>query len=163
MESQDIVSMGDQMARDILASPALAGRTTPPRIILDAAYLKNESSSLFNKSLITDNLRVGLLRAAQGRIVFVGREYVDMVEKERLLKREGVTTPGTGRSSSATAGADYRLGGRIASLDQVDPRTGTNARFHQITFELVDLETSVIVWSNMYMFKKAAQDDIIYR
>lgn len=163
IESQDIQSMTDQMTRDILASPALAGRSTPPRVILDAAYFDNESSSRINKNILTDRIRVGLMRSSQGRMVFVGREYVDMVEKERLLKREGVTTPGTGNMSGATAGADYRLGGRITSLDEVNPRTGLADRYHQITFEMIDLETSQIVWSGIYEFKKASQDDILYR
>ena len=36
-------------------------------------------------------------------------------------------------------------------------------RYSQIIFEMVDLETSEIVWSGIYEFGKAAQDDIIYR
>jgi penicillin-binding protein activator len=36
-------------------------------------------------------------------------------------------------------------------------------RYNKIIFEMIDLETAEIVWSNMYELSKAAQDDNIYR
>ncbi len=162
MGSQDIISMTDRMVRDMLASPMLAGRSTPPRVIIDAAYFHNESTSRINKNSITDRLRTNLNRASQGRMSFIGRHYADMVEKERQLKRTGVTDAGTQGTTLRVAGADYRLGGRITSLDAVH-QTGLTSRYHQIIFEMIDLETSEIVWSNLYEFRKIAQDDIIYR
>lgn len=163
MESQDIISMSDKMARDMLAQPQLVSRPNPPRIILDSEYFRNEGSSRVNKNLITDRLRVDLNRSAQGRLLFVGREFVAAVETERRLKREGVTDQGSIRNTQATAGADFRLTGRIATSDAVDPKSGLTQRFTQITFELIDLEYSTIVWSNIYDYAKASQDDIIYR
>jgi penicillin-binding protein activator len=163
IESQDIASMTDQMLRDILATPGLADRMPPPRVIIDSAYFTNESSSRINKNLITDRLRVELTRASRGRLVFVGRHLSNMVEAERQLKRDGVTDAGTIRSTKGTAGADYRLGGRLTSQDAVSGKSGNVSRFQQITFELVDLEYGTIVWSGIYEYKKTAQDDIIYR
>jgi PBP1b-binding outer membrane lipoprotein LpoB len=163
MESQDIVSMTDRMMRDILANPAIAGRSTPPRIIIDSEYFANDSSSRINKNSITDRLRVELTRAAQGRLVFVARHYGDMVSREREAKRNGDTDRGTIRTTKAKAGADFRLGGRITSLDAASKSTGTVSRYHQITFELVDLEYETIAWSGLYEFRKEAQDDVLYR
>ncbi|CAG1019339.1 hypothetical protein BURC_04213 [Burkholderiaceae bacterium] len=163
VESQDVISMTDKMMRDILATPQIAGRTTAPRIILDSAYFMNDSSSRINKNAITDRLRVELNRSAGGRIIFLGRHYGDMVAKERELKREGGADGGTIRSTKAQAGADFRLGGRITSLDAASSKSGTVSRYHQITFELVDLEFGNIAWSGLYEFRKEAQDDIVYR
>jgi PBP1b-binding outer membrane lipoprotein LpoB len=163
MEAQDIVSSTDKMVRDILSNPAIAGRSTPPRIIIDSEYFANDSSSRVNKNLITDRLRIELNRAAQGRLVFVARHYGDMVSKEREAKRSGETDRGTIRSTKAKAGADFRLGGRITSLDANSARTGTLSRYHQISFELIDLEYETIAWSGMFEFKKEAQDDVLYR
>jgi hypothetical protein len=163
MEAQDIVSSTDKMVRDILSNPAIAGRSTPPRIIIDSEYFANDSSSRVNKNLITDRLRIELNRAAQGRLVFVARHYGDMVSKEREAKRSGETDRGTIRSTKAKAGADFRLGGRITSLDANSSRTGTLSRYHQISFELIDLEYETIAWSGLFEFKKEAQDDVLYR
>jgi len=163
IESQDIVGMTDQMMRDMLTEPRLANAATPPHVIIDAEYFRNESASRLNVNSITDRLRVSLTRAAQGRMQFVGRNYADMVAKERELKRQGVVDRATLPGAKAQKGGDYRLGGRITSLDSRDPRSGQMQRYNQIVFEMVDLETSEIVWSGIYEFAKAAQDDIIYR
>jgi PBP1b-binding outer membrane lipoprotein LpoB len=160
VEAQDIVSSTDKMVRDILSNPAIAGRTTPPRIIIDSEYFANDSSSRVNKNLITDRLRIELNRAAQGRLVFVARHYGDMVAKEREAKRSGETDRGTIRSTKAKAGADFRLGGRITSLDANSAASGTLSRYHQISFELIDLEYETIAWSGLFEFKKEAQDDV---
>ena len=163
IESQDVASMTDEMMRDMLTEPRLANASMPPNIIIDAEYLQNESSSRINKNIITDRLRVGLNRASRGRMQFVGRQYADMVQSERNIKRAGVTDGGTIGAARAQMGGDYRLGGRITSIDARDPRTGMIQRSHQIIFEMVNLETAQIVWSGMYEMSKAAQDDIIYR
>ncbi|CUA86718.1 penicillin-binding protein activator LpoB [Pseudidiomarina woesei] len=163
VESQDIMAVTDQMMRDMLSNPQLMNREVSPRIIIDSQYFTNESSSRINKNMLTDRLRINLNRAANGRLTFVGREYADMVEKERDLKRMGVVDGGTIRSTQATAGADFRLVGRIMSLDAMDAQSQERSRYHQITFELVDLELGTYVWSGMYEFKKSAQDDIMYR
>jgi PBP1b-binding outer membrane lipoprotein LpoB len=163
IESQDIVGATDQMMRDMLANPALAGQAKPPRVIIDAEYFVNESTTRINMNSITDRLRVNLNRAANGRMVFVGRQNIAMVEKERELKREGKVDGGTIRSTKATAGADYRMAGRISSLDSMSSRTGEASRYTQIVFEMLDLELGTVVWSGIYEFKKSGQDDVIYR
>ena len=163
MQANDITAMTDKMVRDLLSTPALVNRPTPPRIIVDSQYFTNEGSSPVNKNLLTDRLRSNLLRASQGRLVFVARSSIDVVEKERALKRQGTVDSGTIRSTQATAGADFRLVGRIATRDAVDQSTGMKQRYTQVTFELIDLEYGTLIWSNQYEYQKAAQDDIVYR
>lgn len=163
IESRDLVAMTDRMVRDMLANPILAGRQPSARVVLDAEYFRNESSSRIDKNLITDRMRIELNRAAAGRMIFLGRHYGDMVSAERQAKRDGQLTQGTLGMAAAQAGADFRLGGRIASQDAVRASAGMVSRFHQIIFEMVDLETGIIVWSDMYDFKKTAQDDVVYR
>ncbi|RJG11642.1 penicillin-binding protein activator LpoB [Massilia cavernae] len=163
VESQDVVSMTDKMVRDILSNAQVAGRATAPRVIIDSEYFSNDSSTRMNKNAITDRLRVELNRASNGRLVFVARHYGNMVDKEREAKRAGEADRGTIRTTKAQAGGDFRLGGRITSMDAASTGTGNVSRYHQITFELIDLEYGTIVWSGIYEFKKEARDDIIYR
>lgn len=163
VESQDIVSMSDQMMRDMLTIPQLMNAKTPPRVIIDSKALRNESSEIIDKALITDRIRVYLNRAAQGRIRFIGREYADVVEMERDLKDSGQVDVGTKGRTRAMAGADYRLVGRIGTRDAVDPRTGMRSRYSMYTFELLDVEYGDLVWSNLYEFKKETADNVVYR
>ena len=162
-ESQDIVSMSDAMVRDLLNVPELMNRPTPPRIIVDPKYFRNESSEIIDKALITDRIRVNLIRSAQGRMRFIGREYAAAVEEERDLKDSGKVDVGTTGRTRAQAGADYRLVGRIGTRDAIDTKTGTTSRFSQYTFELLDMEYGEIIWSNLYEFKKENRDDVVYR
>ena len=163
VESQDISSMTDKMVRDLMSNAYIVARKTAPRIIIDEQYFKNQSSSRINKALITERLMINLNRASRGRLVFLEREAIEMVEAERNLKRSGHLSEGALGSTNKIYGADYRMTGKIMSLDAISNSKGGNSRYHQITFKLVDLESGAIVWSNMYEFKKAAQTDVIYR
>jgi hypothetical protein len=163
IESQDIISMTDAMLRDLLSVPQLMSAATPPRIVVDAQYFKNESSEILDKAMITDRLRVGLNRAAAGRVRFIGRQYFDMVQLERDAKDQGIVDVGTTGSTRAQAGIDYRLVGRIGTRDAVDTRTGTTSRYSMYTFELIDMEYGELIWSNIYEFKKENRDDVVYR
>lgn len=165
IEGQDIVGMSDQMMRDMLANVRLVrgASASAPRVIIDAQYFSNDSTQPINRNLITDRLRVSLNRAAAGRMTFVGRQYAQAVEAERSLKRAGVTDSGTTGLTRATSGADFRLGGRIASLDQRSTRTGLIQRYTQITFEMFDLESGEVVWSGLYELARSGADDVLYR
>lgn len=163
IESQDVISMTDEMMRDILASPGIAGRGIPPMVIIDDNYFYNESSSVINKRLITERLMIGLNRSAQGRLIFIDRNSMEMVEKERELKRQGYASQGTLGQTGHVAGGDFRLTGRIMSQDKAQAGSGKVSRYTQIAFKLIDLETGIAAWAGLYEFSKFAQDDIIYR
>jgi len=163
IEGQDIVSMTDQMMRDMFADPALAQRQKAPRVVIDSQYFRNEGSQAINRDLITDRLRANLNRASQGRLTFLTRNNLTMVASERDLKREGATDTGTTGMTKAMMGADFRLTGTISTLDSRNPKTGMMQRYNQISFEMVDLESGEIVWSGLYEFARAGADDVVYR
>lgn len=163
IESQDIIAMTDQMMRDMLAEKIFADTGKRPRVIIDSEYFVNESSQAINRNLITQRLLINLNRAARDRMQFINRQQAAMVERERALKRSGTTDIGTTGLARAQLGADYRLSGRIASLDKRNTRTGMVQRLTQISFEMTDLETGEFVWAGLYEFERAAADDVIYR
>lgn len=163
IESQDIEAMADKMARDLLATPMIAGRSVAPRIILDDSDFVNRGAQAFDKGMITDSLRVRLNRAAQGRMLFLDNEHMATVQGTRELKRAGVTDVGTTGLTKAVAGADFKLVGTIRSLSEKNGNTGRVQRRTQITFEMTDQESGVLVWSNDYAFQKSAADDIVYQ
>jgi hypothetical protein len=163
IEGQDINSMSDRMVRDMLQSPLLANAATPPQVVVDSQYFTNESSQQIDKNIIVDRLNNDLNNSAHGRMVFVSREAAAMVAQERDLKRQGVTDSGTVGLARAQAGVDYRLVGRITSADQIDRTTGQTQRLTQISFQMIDMERSTIVWSGLYSIDRAAADDVVYR
>jgi curli biogenesis system outer membrane secretion channel CsgG len=94
---------------------------------------------------------------------FIDRTHLDAIERERDLKRQGVTDSGTVGMTRAVAGSDYLLRGAISSQDSRSARSGMTQRYNQISFEMVDVESSEIVWSGLYEFSRAAADDVVYR
>ena len=163
VESQDIDAMVDKMARDLLATSSIAGRSVSPRIIMDDSDFMNKGAQAFDKGMITDSLRVKLNRAAQGRMMFVDRQHLGTVVRERELKRDGTTDVGTTGLTRAVSSADFKLVGTIRTLNGKNVNTGAVQRRTQITFEMTDLESDVLVWSNEYTFQKTAADDIVYQ
>lgn len=159
--SRDIASMADLTIRDLLTRPDIAGRPTAPRIVIDGEFFRNQSSQRIDREMITDSLRVQLNRAANGRLRFVNRENLMAVDRERSLKYEGVTDGGT-MARRAIAGADYQLIGKITSLDSRSTKSGTYQRRTQIIFELLDLETSELVWTGEpYVILRASDEDVV--
>ena len=161
VESYDIQSACKSMVGKMLANPLLANASRPPQIILDSQYFSVRTSSRLDKDMLVDLLRTQLVGAANGRMIFVGREYAGMVENERALKRDGVVDTATTSAAAKTLGADYRLGGRITELTQVD--SGRTEKYTQIVFEMVDQESAQIVFSDTYSFKKAQELGQAYR
>lgn len=162
-ESGDIVAMTDKIVAEISNIPAFFEAKDPPRIVVDALYFKNEGSTRIDKNLITDRIRMGLIQSAKGRLFFVSRDNLDMMLQELKLKQVGIVKlDDEGDSESKIVAADYRLGGRITTRDVVT-NTGEISRFHQILFELIEIRTGSIIWSEIHDFKKVAQDDVIYR
>ena len=75
----------------------------------------------------------------------------------------GHTDAGTLTQAKAQLGVDYRLRGRLTSTEQIQPSQGLIQRYNQVTFEMVNVETSEIVWTGLYQVARAGADDVIYR
>lgn len=164
IESRDIDSISDRVVRDLIARPDIVSNGKPPRVVVDSEKFRNDSTQRIDRNMITDALRASLNRSAAGRIRFISRESMDIIMRERELKRSGVADTGTRGMTQGIAGLDYQMIGKMTSLDNRDSKTGLMQRRTQIIFELVDMETGEIPWtSEPYVILRAAGDDVIYR
>lgn len=164
VESRDIDAMSDQVVRELMSRPDLVGGAEPPRIVVDSEGFRNDSMQRIDRNMITDALRASLNRAAAGRIRFISREAMNLVMRERELKRSGTADVGTRGLTRAIAGLDFQMIGKMTSLDTRDGKSGLSQRRTQLTFELVDMETGELPWTSQpYVILRAAGDDIVYR
>lgn len=159
VESQDLVSVTDQMARSILRIPQIADATTPPIIVLDP--VENKTRFPINKDIFLTRLRSELNKKALGKVTFLARDRMAALEKERNLKREGSVTSSSDAGVQEFKGADYFLTG---TLEGMTTRTAAGTSDYILyAFQLIDARTSAIVWEDNAEMKKQGLEDAAYR
>ncbi len=159
IESQDLVSVADKMARSILAIPQIANAATPPTIVLDP--VDNQTRFPINKDMFLTYIRAQLNSKALGKVQFLDRASMATLEKERNMKREGAVTASSNPAVQEFKGADYFLTGTLQGLS-TRTSAGTSD-YIQYAFRLTDARTSVIVWEDLATIKKQGLEDAAYR
>src|SRR5436190_18883665 len=90
VESQDLVAVTDKMARGILNVRQIANAQGTPRIALDPVM--NETRFPINKEIFLTRIRAQLTEKSRGKVIFLARERMAALEKERQLKQAGQVT-----------------------------------------------------------------------
>lgn len=159
IESQDIVAVTDKMVRSILGTPQIANAQGTPRIVLDP--VKNETRFPINKELFLTRIRAQLNSKAQGKVLFLARDRMQTLERERQLKQSGQVTASADPNVTEFRGADYFLTG---SLQGSTTRAGGGTSDYVLyAFQLIDARTSEIVWEESAEIKKQGLEDAAYR
>jgi PBP1b-binding outer membrane lipoprotein LpoB len=159
VESQDLVAVTDKMARSLLAIPQIAHAQTPPYIVLDP--VNNETRFPINKDLFLTRIRTELNKRCLGKVLFLDRERMATLERERNLKREGNVTTSSDPAVQEFRGADYFLTGTLGGMS-TRTKAGTSD-YILYAFRLTDARTSVIVWEDSADMKKQGLEDAAYR
>jgi PBP1b-binding outer membrane lipoprotein LpoB len=159
IESQDLVAVTDKMARSILGIPQITRAQTPPRIVIDP--VNNDTRFPINKDLFTDRIRFELNSKATGRVIFLARDKMAALERERALKQSGQVTASADPNVVEFRGADYFLTGKLGGLTT---RTSAGTSDYILySFQLIDARTSEIVWEDAAEIKKQGLEDAAYR
>jgi len=159
VESQDLVMVADKMSRSILGVPQIANAATPPTIVLNP--VDNQTRFPINKDLFLTRIRYQLNSKARGKVVFLARNQMEELEKERNRKREGAVTASSDPSVQEFKGADYFLTGSLQGLS-TRTKAGTSD-YILYDFHLIDARTSAIVWEDAAELKKQGLEDAAYR
>ena len=159
VESQDLVTVTDKMARSILAIPAIARAQVQPSIVLEPVV--NNTRFPINKDMLLTRIRVELNKHALDRVSFLDREMMKTLERERALKQSGQVTASANPNVVEFGGADYFLTGKLEGLaTRTSQGTGDYILY---AFRLTDARTSRIVWEDSYEIKKQGLEDAAYR
>jgi penicillin-binding protein activator len=159
MESQDLVAVTDKMARSILGIPQIANAQGTPRIVLDP--VKNETRFPINKDIFLTRIRVLLNSKAQGKVLFLARDRMQTLERERALKQSGQVTANADPNAVEFKGADFFLTGSLQSL--TTRTTAGTGDYVMYAFQLIDARTSDIIWEDFAEIKKQGLEDAAYR
>jgi PBP1b-binding outer membrane lipoprotein LpoB len=159
IESQDVVTVADKMARDIMGVPQIARAQGVPRIVL--LPVKNETRFPINKDLFLKQIRATLNERSGGKVLFLARDRMADLEKERQMKQAGQITSTTDPNINQFKGADFMLTGELTGLT-TRSSAGTSD-YVLYTFQLLDPNTSDILWEGSHQIKKQGLEDAAYR
>ena len=159
VESQDLVSVTDKMARSVLSTPEIARAQGTPRIVL--LPVQNETRFPINKDIFLTRIRTQLNSKAMGKVRFLARDQMAALEKERDLKRSGAVTSSSDPNIVEFKGADFFLTGK---LQGISTRTSAGTSDYILySFQLIDPRTSDIIWEDSAEIKKQGLEDASYR
>jgi penicillin-binding protein activator len=159
VESQDLVAVTDKMARSILGIPQIANAQGQPRIVLDP--VKNETRFPINKDIFLTRIRTQLNGKAAGKVIFLARDRMEALEKERALKQSGQVSASANPNVNEFKGADFFLTGTLQGLST---RTSSGTSDYILyAFQLIDARTSDIIWEDSAEIKKQGLEDAAYR
>ncbi len=159
IESQDIVSVTDKMSRDILSVPEIANAKGVPRVVL--LPVKNETRFPINKDIFLDEIISRLSEKAAGKVRFLARDRIADLERERQMKQSGQVTSSTDPNVNQFKGADFFLTGKL--IGQTTKTSAGTSDYILYTFELIDPNTSDIIWRGSDRIKKQGLEDAAYR
>ncbi len=159
VESQDLVAVTDKMARSILGVKQIANAQGTPRIVLDPVV--NETRFPINKDIFLTRIRTQLNSKSAGRVLFLARDRMATLQKERELKQSGQVTANADPNVVEFKGADFFLTGKLQGLTT---RTGAGVSDYVLySFQLIDARTSDIIWEDSAEIKKQGLEDAAYR
>jgi PBP1b-binding outer membrane lipoprotein LpoB len=159
VESQDLVSVTDKMARSILSVKEIVNAQGTPRVVLDPVV--NNTRFPINKDIFLTRIRTELNSKASGKVRFLARDRMSALEKERDLKQQGLVTSNSDPRAVEFKGADFFLTGK---LDGMSTRTSKGTSDYILySFQLIDARTSDIIWEDSAEIKKQGLEDAAYR
>ena len=159
IESPELVAVADKMARSIVGIPQIANATTPPVIIIDP--VDNQTRFPINKDMFLTRIRAELNHQAAGKVSFLARDRMGVIQKERTLKQQGQVTSSSDPNVQELKGADFILTGELQGLST---RTSQGTSDYILyDFHLIDVRTSAIIWEDTAEMKKQGLEDAAYR
>ena len=162
IEATDIRTVSRKMAESILNVPQIMNAQGSPKIAL--LPVKNSTRFIINKDIFTKKIRIQLNQNAQGKMVFLARYRIDDILKERKIKRPTESEEADNVSHSKLVdimGIDFYLTGELMGLSKANQ--GDRSDYISMSFQLIDAETSEIIWENEYEVKRVGTSGVVYQ
>lgn len=159
VESQDLVTISEKMARGILGADPIANAKGKPVVVLEP--IDNDTRFPIDKEIFLTLIRDKLLEHAASKISFVAREHIEKLEAERDRKLAGQVTGGEKIQGNKFKGADFILTGTFKGISSRG--TAGASDYVLYSFQLIDPESSEILWGGNHQIKKQGKDDVTYR
>lgn len=158
--AQDLRKLSEQVADEIAQSDFLSEQKDSPIMIIYG--VQPRTTTFVDTQALTDRIRTILTQKARLR-------FVNESRRQELLKEQGYqaahATQATQAAIGKQLGAKYMLTG---SLVEITKETGRQARvsktklvYYQLTMEITDIDSGLIVWSTQKEFARQARKPLI--
>ncbi len=156
IEATDIRTVARKMAISILEIPEIVNALGMPRVAL--LPVKNSTRFIINKDIFTQKIRIELNKNASGKMRFLARDRMEDILKERDAKREELFTTS---KEADLLGVDFYLTGELTGLTKA--YRGHRSDYIIMSFQLIDAETSDIIWEDAYEVKRVGITGVAYQ
>jgi uncharacterized protein (TIGR02722 family) len=145
----DLQLIAKKIANSILESPIVKGRDKRP--VFQIERVTNQTSEHIDMDSLTDKIKVALIQS--GRVLFSDKGLRENVADELEHQSSKYVDQGTAKRAGHQIGADFLLTGTISSIVQ---EAGRNKLvYYKSTFNLTNLDTNIIEWSDEKELRKA--------
>ena len=154
LQSKDVIAASDSLAMDLLALPELGRSREQWTVVVDRVDDKTRDNMFRGDyNIFLQRLQTNLSRQGRGRIALIDKRdrFYDVRGRELESEREddfGQGGRGPRRAPEAIS-PDYAL--RATAMDL--PGRGTT--YYNLQFDLVDMNSRVIVWTGDYEVRVA--------
>ena len=156
IESTDVLTASRKMAISILEVPEIMNAKGTPRVAL--LPVKNNTRFIINKDIFTQKIRIELNKNATGKVRFLARDRMDDILKEREAKRKNLVTAS---KEGDLYGVDFYLTGELTGLSKAV--SNNRSDYILMAFQLIDAETSDIIWEDSYEIKRVGESGAVYQ
>ena len=145
----DMQLIAKKMVDSLVASKFVAGRAEAP--VLVVGKMRNRTSEHIDMGSLSDKVRTALIQSSKFR--FVDADNRRDIAEEYEYQKSGYVDPKQAVGPGGQTGADYLLTGTLTSNVQ---QVGKDKLiYYKATFNLTDLRTSEIIWTDEKEIRKA--------
>jgi PBP1b-binding outer membrane lipoprotein LpoB len=156
LEARDLRAVAGEMTVQLLGSPAVAAHEGPARVAI--LPIENRTRFLIDPEIVGTLVSDQVINGGGGRIAVVNRDLLDEILAERERLRTGAVEGGP---VGALAGVDFFLEGEMRGLAASDARNQSD--YLVVRFQLTDVRSGIVSWSNSWEVKKEGGWSVLYQ
>jgi penicillin-binding protein activator len=148
----DMRMIADKMVKSLTESYVVREAKKPPVVMV--TLVKNRTEEHIDMKSMTDKIRVALIKS--GKFRFTEKEIREEVAGELDYQgQSGYVDPETARKKGKQIGANYLLTGEIT--DRTQEVGNKKYVYYKCTFNLVNLQTGILDWTDEDEIRKYYQ------
>jgi hypothetical protein len=145
----DMRQIAESMVDSLIKSRLVAENPRPPVVLV--TLVKNRAAENIDMKSMTDKIRTALIKS--GKFRFTEKESREEIAGETEYQNEsGYVDASTARKKGRQIGAQYFLTGEIT--DRVQEVGNKKYVYYKATFNLVNIDTGIIDWTDEKEIRK---------